>query len=184
MYGWRLNYYARYDKSLEYGNFNVNDFDNSDKFVNYPSFSDEIVDEDSLCMSEFVEVYKDNGEIPQQDIQLQFSSDDENIVIGRAIGRYNSFTDVGVRFTYYLKTGLKLKVYESYDETYQKGDIYVKGNISERGIYNNAVNNVIEYIGDSSVKSWAIATEDGELIIGVNRDENDILRKTIYLSVK
>ena len=184
MYGWRLNYYYRYDKSLEYGNFNVNDFDNSDKFVNYPSFSNEIVDEDSLCMSEFIEVYKDNGEIPQQDIQIQFSSDDENIVIGRAIGRYNSFADVGNRFTYYLKTGLKLKVYESYDETYKKGDIYVKGNISERGIYNNAVNNVIEYIGDSSVKSWAIATEDGELIIGVNRDENDILRKTIYLSVK
>lgn len=172
----------------------------------YPEFIDGFVDE-QYKMHDFIEyLTKDNGEILQFDMQYDLIGS-ADVVVGLELAKYNAITDLATTndFGRCGKSKLQnLKIYYSTSEQYQVGDLMAKGEIYESGfiseenylqwLYSGTKTNeikLVEYnVADQEVEpnmttwqSWAIATESGELLIGVNR-KNDNISSVVYVNIK
>lgn len=124
---------------------------------------------------------KDNGETLQMTYQFDFTSDNENIIIGDGIGEENSLA---------INADLsKTKVYAMSGKVSKRYPVLANVIASETpqtfgGTNSIQFQNPFLYNNDS-IKSYALANEDGEIIIAVNRDDSDgTLRKTLYIQVK
>lgn len=185
----KFDLYTRYiDKSISNTNFDDN--------FNYPEYFVGLVSELVYTIND--DVYKDNGEILQYDIQFNFIGKDD-VVIGNAIGEYNAIADTSGN-----ETKLKdFKIYYSTSERYKKGDTAPKGTFdvnilldaetylqwSENNEYENyiklskIINNEFVDVDTSTWESWCLATKDDKIILAVNRNQTtNTISDKIYIT--
>lgn len=122
---------------------------------------------DELLSDSFkYKTYKDPYISDKFNIQIEVipnKNDQHLIVIGDAIMKYHGF----------LGKGVKLYLYLSADEKYLLNDKKCKGIKQDKDIneyFSIGVNSIKLLIDNFKLnyKSWAIGTEDGELVLGVN----------------
>lgn len=198
----KFDLYSRYSFKYRGANKNVENFD---EMINYPSIIDGYVDEDYLEYTLIDTIYKDNAETLQYDLQFNFVSEN-NVVFGNKLGLFNPIADLTAEPTDHSRETksklLNLRIYYSTTERYDRYEFYAKGehatNITFRkDTYENWLNGVLKNemrlgipkaisfddVDTSTWQSWCLATEDGELIFGVNRDlTTNTISDTIYIT--
>lgn len=113
---------------------------------------------------------------------IQFETiGDENIIIGNAIANLNALI---------TEEKHDLKLYVSTTEKYQRIDNQrVKGSLETNQLITIGTNNLI-VDGNTlrtqfaNIKSWGIADSENNLLIGVNKVENENIKTTIYFNHK
>jgi hypothetical protein len=133
------------------------------------------------------EIWKDNREITKITIQHEFVADDLDIVVGEQMTKANRlFKNTTTTRRFYYSTTEKYNIYEN--------EIALGSNTGTNLIFINYTNGSITIntslftlsttIPWTSLKSWAIATNTGGLILGVNKKENETSPPNlIYLNI-
>lgn len=126
------------------------------------------------------QIKKDAYEHHQFTIQFEIVSNNPNIIIGFAIAKLNAL----------LKTQKEdLKIYVSTNERYAITENRKVKGVLETNQQIITTDNSIIVDGDtlrtnqSNIKSWGIADSEGNLLIGVNKDDDDIPTQ-VYFSNK
>lgn len=126
------------------------------------------------------QIKKDAFEHHQFTIQFEIVSNNPNIIIGFAIAKLNAL----------LKTQKEdLKIYVSTNERYAITENRKVKGVLETNQQITTTDNSIIVDGDtlqtnqSNIKSWGIADSEGNLLIGVNKDDDDIPTQ-VYFSNK
>lgn len=198
----KFDLYSRY--SFKYRGANKNE-ETFDEMLNYPDIIDGYVDEQYLEYTLLDTIYKDNAETLQYDLQFNFVAE-KNIVLGNKLGLFNPIADLTAEATDHTRETksklLNLKIYYSTTERYDRYEFYAKGEMAtnitfRKDTYENWTNGILKNeirlgipktstfddVDTSTWQSWCLATEDGELIFGVNRDlETNTISDIIYVT--
>lgn len=153
---------------------------------NYPEIDSTLVPAitDSIYQLE-VNRYKDAGEITAETIQFNFTTDTDDIVIGKQF-----YIDSPMAIT--ATSAKTLKFIYSTTEFYLKGENIGKGTVLPGGtitVSNNSIGlDISAYETDpfttllANIISWGIVDDDNNLYIGVNCMNNVSTRTKVYLN--
>lgn len=117
------------------------------------------------------ELWKDNREITKITVQHEFVANDIDIVVGESMTKTNRlYKNTTTTRRFYYSTTSKYNIYENETAVGSYTDNLTFITYTNNGITINTAAFALETgIGFSNLQSWAIATNTGGLILGVNK---------------
>lgn len=113
-----------------------------------------------------INILKDNREVINFAYQLHFMSTDNTYIIGTALTRLSTFINSKVKNWKFVLLDRKLNKFERFVETEE-----VAKEINDVSVETNKAH--IKLPVDKEFKSWAIITEENELVLGQNKDHTN-----------
>lgn len=131
-------------------------------------------------------IYKDSREKTRLTIQNEFCSQNKNIIVTPMMAKYCGLTMP-------KNKQVNLRLYYSTTQKYSMNDTIAKGTKYASAIPVSVTNNVLSlttavtnlfaFVGLSSIQSWAIVNQLDEIIIAVNKVDNNNINTSVYLNV-
>ena len=161
--------------SVLYGGFK-SDIDNIQTLRAMPNAD---IGNNILFYEDSIPFYKDNGEIFKLTYQFDFISESDDLIMGDMIGTNNII--VGADFS---KFKLAYSIGKKVDKQYPTIPSNAVYNTSAKVVVTNNRIKITDIDLVSSVTSWMLVDDDGNILLAVNRDIYGDLKTEIYITAK